>query len=89
MKKDRKSASNLVDYLLILPEEFAWYTGLALRGFNVTVKPSGALLIVKATKGSAPVVAFYDAENIVDAFRYFYVNMRAGNIVWRPDRYGK
>jgi len=88
MKKDRHDASRLVDYLLILPEDFAWYTGAELTGFVVSKKPDSWLLIVKATVRGQRKVAFFDAETIQDAFRYFYVNLKGGTIGWKDDRFG-
>lgn len=54
---------------LFQPQEFAWLTGLQLRGFTVTHKPAGWQIVVRAfSKKGEPVYSLMVAVELLDCY---------------------
>ena len=77
---------------LVDPHDFAYYTGLPLRGISYTLTPQGWQVIFRAihqTKG--PVYCLYVAVDLETALRGLLtmVSSKGGSRYWYPDKYAK
>lgn len=74
------------------PQQFAWDTGVTLRGFSVTAVSEGWQIIFRGTKrdGSA-VYCLFVAVEIPEALQGLYSSIcnKYGARLWYPDKYAK
>lgn len=78
---------SLLRWLSALDEVFGWYYGATLNEMKVTRKQDGWLLIVKVTKGSKHLVAFFNVETILDGLESLANGISHHNIAWKEDQY--
>lgn len=77
---------------LLDPQEFAYQTGYALRGFSVTEKAGGWQVIFRGTqRGGQFVYCLYVAVDLDDAIQGLYnaITGKGGRRYWYPDKYAK
>lgn len=73
-------------------KEMAYATGYGLRGFNVTYKADTVLLVVKVVdRDKGGLVAFIEAEDMIDCFWYLYQSLTKTNapLKYHVDKYFK
>lgn len=88
MNEQRNRAIRLADYMLLLPEDFAWYTGKELTGLKYKKQEGGWLLVVTANGRTGSEVAFCGGPTITEATALFWRVLSTGAIKWRPNKYG-
>lgn len=77
---------------LLDPQEFAYQTGVALRGFAVTEKPEGWQVIFRGTRrGGSFVYCLYVAVDLGAAIQGLYdaITGKGGMRYWYPDKWAK
>lgn len=87
MIDDPTLAEQVGQYLLCIPETFAWYTHNSYEGHSLKRKGNGWFLVVRARIDGHPMVCFHQANTIGRVFRMFAIGIVNDLIDWHPDRY--
>ena len=74
------------------PQEFAYQTGISLRGFSVTEVPEGWQVIFRGrTRRGHPVYCLYVAVELAESLQGLFqaVTGKSGSRYWYPDKYAR
>lgn len=77
---------------LLDPQEFAYQTGVSLRGFSVTEYPDGWQAIFRGrTRQGKPVYCLYVAVDLEATLQGLFqsITSKGGSRYWYPDKYAR
>ncbi len=74
-------------WLLILPEQLAWYYNATYTGHTMKRSERGWFIVVRADFGSKKKVCFSMGETPTECVRHLAYDMRNGRTQWLKDKY--
>lgn len=87
--KGQRGYAALGLFLSDLEAELAYQTTYLYRGHSLTSNGEGWLLVLRASKGSRRVVAFFGGRTPLKCYRRLYEAVVLANPDWKEDRYNK
>lgn len=87
MIDDPRLAERVGQYLLCIPETFAWYTHQNYEGHSLKRKGNGWFLVVHCRDNGNRMVCFYQGDTIGRVFQQFAIAIASDLVTWHQDQY--